>query len=153
MCHMCCVHLVTLIFCPWPWQTRVSDSRCLELKEQPPAQVQCVVSCDDDCVVSEWSQWSECPRICQNNMLPGSTIKQRTRTILAKASGQGRWPVAIDYKLCDVFHSYGNITIDVEALMAFEEGGIFIVLCLLWQGTSVFTILSKRLLHLVASLQ
>ncbi|XP_061179700.1 thrombospondin type-1 domain-containing protein 7A-like [Saccostrea echinata] len=68
--------------------TRVSDRSCLELMEQPPNEVQCVVSCEDDCVVSEWSDWSECPKICQNNMMPGPTLKQRTRTILAQASGQ-----------------------------------------------------------------
>lgn len=79
------LHFVVL----WPWQTLVGDSRCLELKEQPPSQVQCVVPCADDCVLSEWTEWSECPRICQNNMFPRPTLKHRTRTILAKAAGQG----------------------------------------------------------------
>jgi hypothetical protein len=59
-----------------------------------------------------------------------------------------------------IFHLYGDVTIAGEglqnlglcsALRAFEQGGIFIVLHLLWQGTSVFTVSSKGPPHLVAS--
>jgi hypothetical protein len=52
-----------------------------------------------------------------------------------------------------IFHLYGDVTIAGEglqnlglcsALRAFEQGGIFIVPHLLWQGTSVYTVSSER---------
>jgi hypothetical protein len=59
-----------------------------------------------------------------------------------------------------IFHSYGDVTIAGEglqnwglclALRAFEQGGIFIVSHLLWNGTSVFSVSSEGPLHLIAS--
>jgi hypothetical protein len=59
-----------------------------------------------------------------------------------------------------IFHLYGDVTIAGEglqnlglcsALMAFEQGRIFIVPHLLWHGTSVFPVSSEGPPHLVAS--
>jgi hypothetical protein len=59
-----------------------------------------------------------------------------------------------------IFHLYGDVTIAGEglqnlglcsALRAFQQGGIFVVLHLLWHGTSVFTVSSEGPPHLVAS--
>jgi hypothetical protein len=59
-----------------------------------------------------------------------------------------------------IFHIYGDVTITSEglqnlglclALSAFEQGRIFIVSHLLWQGTSVFPVSSKGLPHSVFS--
>jgi hypothetical protein len=59
-----------------------------------------------------------------------------------------------------LFYLYRDVTIAGEglqnlglysALRAFEQGGIFIVLHLLWHGTSVFSVSSERPPHSVAS--
>ena len=58
----------------------------------------------------------------------------------------------------ELFNSYGDVTVRGESckfrprlvLTAFECGEIFIVSHLLWHGTLVFEVSSKRPLHLVA---
>jgi hypothetical protein len=64
------------------------------------------------------------------------------------------WLITYDFmSLSRIFHLYREVTIASEglqnlglcsALRAFEQGGIFIVPHLLWHGTSVFRVSSKR---------
>ncbi|KAL8558647.1 hypothetical protein ACOMHN_022569 [Nucella lapillus] len=48
---------------------------------------ECYVPCPDDCVLSEWGRWSQCPDPCDPNQL-GPAVRIRTRRILAY-SGTG----------------------------------------------------------------
>ena len=70
------------------------------------------------------------------------------------------WVLFIIYSVTfhsELFNSYGDVTVRGESckfrprlgLTAFERGGFSIVSHLLWHGTSVFVVSSKRPLHLV----
>jgi hypothetical protein len=71
------------------------------------------------------------------------------------------WLVICGFTSCSkFFHLYGDVTVAGEglqnlglcsALMAFEQGGIFIVPHLLRHGTSVFPVSSEGPPHLVAT--
>ncbi|XP_033731850.1 thrombospondin type-1 domain-containing protein 7A-like isoform X2 [Pecten maximus] len=77
------------------YKIRVSDSLCLEFRERPETQVQCEIPCPNDCVVSNWGPWSECPDRCHTGNLRERAIKRRKRTILARPfSGGGECPNA-----------------------------------------------------------
>ncbi|KAL3836955.1 hypothetical protein ACJMK2_022357 [Sinanodonta woodiana] len=67
---------------------RVADSLCQELVERPIGKEDCNIPCPNDCVLSQWSLWTECPNLCQegNNQ---SASRTRYRTILARSSQDG----------------------------------------------------------------
>merc|ERR1712084_49006 len=57
-------------------------------------------SCDVDCVLSDWSEWSACSKAC------GGGTQERTKSILTPASGMGKcWeansPERVHSKPCD----------------------------------------------------
>ena len=68
---------------------KVKARFCWEHQTDNRPWEECYVPCPDDCVLSEWGQWSQCPDPCQPKQ-PGPAIRVRTRRILAH-SGRGKW--------------------------------------------------------------
>jgi hypothetical protein len=96
-------------------------------------------------------------RIYSNPDPQGSRIRTWSVTWYCKEEVQINklidWLFAVLRPRSRIFHSYGDVTIAgglCSALRAFEQGGIFIVSHLLWQGTSVFPVSSEGPPHLVA---
>ncbi|CAD5124181.1 DgyrCDS12479 [Dimorphilus gyrociliatus] len=64
----------------------ISRDRCQ--LSPPPTTVTCQVPCNNDCVFSNWSEWSKCDDSCSNSYRP--TLRQRTREILSFSSANGK---------------------------------------------------------------
>ncbi|XP_070537085.1 thrombospondin type-1 domain-containing protein 7A-like isoform X2 [Ptychodera flava] len=65
----------------------MNESLCADLESKPESEIHCRVPCADDCVVEEWSAWTDCSKSClDKNSTVG--IQKRHRTILAH-SGKG----------------------------------------------------------------
>ncbi|XP_012942824.1 thrombospondin type-1 domain-containing protein 7A [Aplysia californica] len=83
-------------------QTRVSSSRCEAEEPTPVASQSCELLCRQDCVVSEFSDWSVCDKTCE------MTNRTRTRRVIVPPRHQGS--VCPDLSLmepCDkCTHSY-----------------------------------------------
>ncbi|NWS68862.1 THS7B protein, partial [Crotophaga sulcirostris] len=58
-------------------RTVVANEICEHFVPQPPAEQACLVPCPRDCVVSEFSRWSECGAGCARS------LQHRTRAVLA----------------------------------------------------------------------
>ncbi|KAM9305159.1 thrombospondin type-1 domain-containing protein 7B [Gastrophryne carolinensis] len=63
----------------------VSAELCVD---EPPLQLVCKVPCSEDCVISEWSDWSPCSRSCSAKNAVGK--QSRTRSILAYPGEGGK---------------------------------------------------------------
>ncbi|XP_068101989.1 thrombospondin type-1 domain-containing protein 7B [Hyperolius riggenbachi] len=63
----------------------VSAELCVD---EPPVQLVCKVPCSQDCVISEWSEWSPCSRSCSTKNAEGK--QSRTRSILAYPGDGGK---------------------------------------------------------------
>ncbi|XP_070183544.1 thrombospondin type-1 domain-containing protein 7A-like, partial [Littorina saxatilis] len=65
---------------------RVEDYRCTELfgPMTEPLVVSCEIPCDNDCLLSEWSDWSMCSENC------GLGVTSRYRTTVQAPVGNGR---------------------------------------------------------------
>ncbi|KAK7474871.1 hypothetical protein BaRGS_00033873, partial [Batillaria attramentaria] len=65
---------------------RVYDVKCMELfgKMTQPDVVNCQVPCDDDCLLSDWSDWSICSKTCDLG------VTRRYRTVVRAPVGNGR---------------------------------------------------------------
>ncbi|XP_072556633.1 thrombospondin type-1 domain-containing protein 7B-like isoform X1 [Paramormyrops kingsleyae] len=53
------------------------DSSLCDPEEAPPSGQTCFVPCPEDCVMSQWSQWSSCPSPCEQ-----SVVRTRQRQTL-----------------------------------------------------------------------
>uniref|UniRef100_A0A8C5MBU9 Thrombospondin type-1 domain-containing protein 7A n=1 Tax=Leptobrachium leishanense TaxID=445787 RepID=A0A8C5MBU9_9ANUR len=78
----------------------VSNELCVD---EPPMQLVCKVPCSLDCVISEWSAWSQCSRSCSSKNTEGK--QSRMRSILAHP-GEGGKPCPssqslYEYRLCN----------------------------------------------------
>ncbi|OCT61032.1 thrombospondin type-1 domain-containing protein 7B isoform X2 [Xenopus laevis] len=78
----------------------VSDELCVD---NPPVQLVCKVPCSQDCVISEWSDWSPCSHSCSAKNTEGK--QSRIRSILANP-GEGGKPcppsqALYEYRLCN----------------------------------------------------
>ena len=62
----------------------------------------CYVPCDGECVVSEWSAWSECPRGCT-----GSQCQTRTRKVLREGTSRSECEDLIQARSCTTESPYG----------------------------------------------
>ncbi|XP_064644651.1 thrombospondin type-1 domain-containing protein 7A-like [Lineus longissimus] len=83
----------------------VASEHCEGLNESKvagPLEISCSTTCDVDCVVSHWSEWTKCDRDC------GIAYKRRWRSILLKPEGRGRdCPPLLDQKMpCEVKMCY-----------------------------------------------
>ncbi|NWT41467.1 THS7B protein, partial [Chroicocephalus maculipennis] len=58
-------------------RTVVADEICEYFTPQPPAEQACLVPCPRDCVVSEFSVWSQCSTGC------AKSLQHRTRAVIA----------------------------------------------------------------------
>ncbi|NWX72371.1 THS7B protein, partial [Alca torda] len=58
-------------------RTVVADEICEYFTPQPPAEQACLVPCPRDCVVSEFSGWSQCSTGC------AKSLQHRTRVVIA----------------------------------------------------------------------
>ncbi|KAF4086545.1 hypothetical protein AMELA_G00084780 [Ameiurus melas] len=63
--------------------TSVSDRICEFFSPRPPPEQACLIPCPLDCVVSDFSSWSRCSRMC------GVGLRHRTRHVLAAPSYGG----------------------------------------------------------------
>ncbi|KAK3612198.1 hypothetical protein CHS0354_016588 [Potamilus streckersoni] len=76
------------IACINKFNHRVADSLCQELAEHPDGKEDCNIPCPNDCILSQWSLWTECPNLCQEGHKQPA-IRTRYRTILARSSQDG----------------------------------------------------------------
>ncbi|CAH2305417.1 thrombospondin type-1 domain-containing 7B [Pelobates cultripes] len=78
----------------------VSNELCVD---EPPMQLVCKVPCSLDCVISEWSHWSDCSRSCSSKNAEGK--QSRMRSILAYPGEDGKsCPSSqslYEYRLCN----------------------------------------------------
>ncbi|KAG8432280.1 hypothetical protein GDO86_016793 [Hymenochirus boettgeri] len=78
----------------------VSDELCVD---NPPVPLVCKVPCSQDCVISEWSDWSLCSHSCSTKNTEGK--QSRTRSILANPGEGGKsCPVSqslSEYRSCN----------------------------------------------------
>ncbi|PVD37229.1 hypothetical protein C0Q70_04224 [Pomacea canaliculata] len=65
---------------------RVDDHKCIELfgPMTEPLVVSCEIPCDNDCLLSDWSDWSTCTRTC------GLGVTTRYRVTVQAPTGNGR---------------------------------------------------------------
>lgn len=78
-------------------EPRSGGDPCGETSESEVCNVQ---SCDVDCVLSDWTSWSQCSKAC------GAGLGERFRTVTTMAKGQGICPVAssedrLEYRPCN----------------------------------------------------
>lgn len=66
---------------------------------RPPEMVKCYLSCPDDCIVSSWSQWSECRQPCNSEY---SRYRNRTVLRMALPSSGKRCPSLVQEEPCNV---------------------------------------------------
>nr|XP_033800454.1 thrombospondin type-1 domain-containing protein 7B isoform X3 [Geotrypetes seraphini] len=58
-------------------RTVVANEICEYFTPQPPVEQACLIPCPRDCVVSEFSPWSECSKAC------GKSLQHRTRSVIS----------------------------------------------------------------------
>ncbi|XP_068083868.1 thrombospondin type-1 domain-containing protein 7B [Anabrus simplex] len=82
---------------PHALPTEMHDLYCDPIYQ--PADVNaCHVACPGDCVLSPWSDWSECPKPCTP-----SNERQRTRSVLRKpANNAAKCPPLIEVQPCQL---------------------------------------------------
>lgn len=77
-------------------RTRVVNELCEHFAPQPPAEQACLIPCPRDCVVSEFSQWSECSKGCEKQ------LQHRTRAAIAPPLyGGSQCPNLTESRACD----------------------------------------------------
>lgn len=74
-------HSTRFVYCLEIWNgtmTNVDFSQCAKLSNtsRPTEIMACTVSCPQACLVGEWSDWTQCPRTCQQ------AYSNRTRSII-----------------------------------------------------------------------
>ena len=71
-------------------QSPANSSLCAGVSS-PRSEVSCHVPCPQDCIVSPWSPWSDCPPpVCSSRShRPRLPLRQRNRTVLAGAGPGG----------------------------------------------------------------
>ncbi|KAM8933548.1 thrombospondin type-1 domain-containing protein 7B [Pelodytes ibericus] len=78
----------------------VSSELC---SDEPPVQLVCKVPCSLDCVISEWSGWTQCSRSCSTKNAEGK--HSRMRSILAYPGEGGKTcpssQALYEYRLCN----------------------------------------------------
>ena len=99
--------------------TLVSDaSRCVMYTTEPrPSHVApCQITCPQECIVTEWTDWSPCPVTCN------ITYSNRTRGVLIPSlAGGNECPHLLEFKQCPVVPCVQWITEDFSA--CFPEFG------------------------------
>ncbi|KAL4229485.1 Thrombospondin type 1 repeat-containing protein [Mactra antiquata] len=100
---------------------RVADSRCEELSEKPSITEDCSIACPKDCILSDWSTWTQCPNLCQEERNRGAPKQTRERTILAQ-SGQGGNPCPPNRGLSEVRNCPTTIECTIYVWQADEWG-------------------------------
>ena len=72
--------------------TEVADKTLCNGTPRPRDRVECAVPCPNDCIVSDWSGWSDCPSLsCKNLQIhPRIPLRHRNRTIVAIAGRDGQ---------------------------------------------------------------
>uniref|UniRef100_A0A6I8REG7 Thrombospondin type 1 domain-containing 7A n=1 Tax=Xenopus tropicalis TaxID=8364 RepID=A0A6I8REG7_XENTR len=71
------------------------DSICEYFEPKPRLEQGCLIPCPQDCIVSEYSSWSECSRTC------GNGLKHRTRYVITLAQfGGSACPNLTEYQTC-----------------------------------------------------
>ncbi|XP_041421849.1 thrombospondin type-1 domain-containing protein 7A isoform X2 [Xenopus laevis] len=71
------------------------DSICEYFEPKPRLEQGCLIPCPQDCIVSEYSPWSECSRTC------GNGLKHRTRDVITLAQfGGSACPNLTEYIIC-----------------------------------------------------
>lgn len=77
-------------------RTMVVNEICEHFAPQPPTEQACLIPCPQDCVVSEFSQWSKCSKGC------GKQLQHRTRSALAPPLyGGSQCPNLTESRACD----------------------------------------------------
>ncbi|XP_070587525.1 thrombospondin type-1 domain-containing protein 7B [Erythrolamprus reginae] len=78
-------------------RTVVAKEICGYFTPQPSTEQACLIPCPRDCVVSEFSAWSECSKHC------GKSIQHRIRFIIAPPLyGGNKCPNLTEYRVCEV---------------------------------------------------
>lgn len=78
-------------------RTVVVNEICGYFVPQPSTEQACLIPCPRDCVISEFSSWSECSKHC------GKSIQHRTRFIIAPPLyGGSRCPNLTESRVCEV---------------------------------------------------
>ncbi|XP_043922684.1 thrombospondin type-1 domain-containing protein 7A isoform X2 [Protopterus annectens] len=71
------------------------DAICEYFEPKPHLEQGCLIPCPQDCVVSEFSPWSECSKTC------GSGLQHRTRSVVAPPLFDGRpCPNLTEFQAC-----------------------------------------------------
>ncbi|XP_045874178.1 thrombospondin type-1 domain-containing protein 7B [Meles meles] len=77
-------------------RTRVANEICEHFAPQPPTEQACLIPCPRDCIVSEFSPWSECRKGCEKQ------LQHRTRAAIAPPLyGGSQCPNLTESRACD----------------------------------------------------
>uniref|UniRef100_A0A8D2LWY1 Thrombospondin type-1 domain-containing protein 7A n=1 Tax=Varanus komodoensis TaxID=61221 RepID=A0A8D2LWY1_VARKO len=86
----------------------VEDYLC-DQEEMPIGARKCTLPCPEDCVMSEWGQWSRCPLPCN-----GSNVRERSAEAMRQSQGGKACPATVETELCSLnkncFHYDYNVT-------------------------------------------
>ncbi|XP_053570076.1 thrombospondin type-1 domain-containing protein 7A [Bombina bombina] len=75
--------------------TEADDSICEYFEPKPRLEQGCLIPCPQDCIVSDFSPWSECSKTC------GSGLQHRTRHVVAMALfGGSACPNLTEFHVC-----------------------------------------------------
>ncbi|KAM4697904.1 thrombospondin type-1 domain-containing protein 7B [Rhinophrynus dorsalis] len=78
---------------------------CEYFTSRPPTEQACLIPCPQNCIVSEFSHWSTCPRIC------GNYLQHRTRSVISPpVYGGSDCPNLTETRTCEFqsFCSFGQ---------------------------------------------
>nr|XP_034985345.1 thrombospondin type-1 domain-containing protein 7A isoform X1 [Zootoca vivipara] len=86
----------------------VEDYLC-DQEEMPIGARKCTLPCPEDCVLSEWGQWSRCSLPCN-----GSSVRERTAEVVRHPQGGKPCPAAVETEPCSLnkncYHYDYNVT-------------------------------------------
>ncbi|XP_061442295.1 thrombospondin type-1 domain-containing protein 7A isoform X3 [Rhineura floridana] len=86
----------------------VEDYLC-DQEEMPIGARKCTLPCPEDCVMSEWGQWSRCSLPCN-----GSNVRERSAEVMRQPQGGKACPASVETEPCSLnkncFHYDYNVT-------------------------------------------